>query len=59
MPRRVREMGPGAWEAPRMFVAAVVVALALLAVAVSWGREIDDTAHDAADAERITGPRAA
>lgn len=42
-----------------MFVAAVVLALALLVVAVSWGREIDGTAHEADDPDRVSGSRVA
>jgi hypothetical protein len=42
-----------------MLVAAIVLALALLVVAVSWGQEIDDSASDAADPDHVTGSRAA
>ena len=49
----------GAWEATWMLVAAVVLALALLVVAVSWGREVDDAAEDTVDADPVSPPRAA
>jgi hypothetical protein len=52
-------MGHRACEARGMFVAAVVLALALLVVAVSWGREIDGTAHGTDDPDRVSGSRAA
>ena len=39
-----------------MLAAAVLLALALLVVAVSWGREIDDTVHDAAHAVGSPAP---
>jgi hypothetical protein len=42
-----------------MLVAAIVLALALLVVAVSWGREIDDSAHDAGETNHVPGSRAA
>ena len=42
-----------------MLVAAVALALALLVVAVSWGREMDDAAEDTVDAEPISPHRAA
>jgi hypothetical protein len=48
-----------AWEARWMLVAAVVLALALLVVAVSWGREMDDAAEDTVDADPVSPPRAA
>jgi hypothetical protein len=50
---------PPAWEASCMLVAAVVLALALLVVAVSWGREMDDAAEDTVDADPVSPPKAA
>jgi hypothetical protein len=42
-----------------MLVTAIVLALALPVVAVSWGREIDGSAHEASDPDRAGGSRAA
>jgi hypothetical protein len=52
-------MGLRAWEARDVVVAAVVLMLALMVVAVSWGREIDGTAHEVDAPDRAGGPRAA
>jgi hypothetical protein len=55
----VLESGRRACEAPHVIVAAVVLALALLVLAVSWGREMDDAAPDVADRDRGPDPRSA
>ena len=40
-----------------MVVTAIVLALALLVVAVSWGREMDEASPDGTDPDPLPGPR--